>query len=433
MNRRTAETGDRAVIASVLTLCALGAASPVWAQVAEPANSLLAQDTLTGDWGGHRSALTGRGVELGLAVYQDVLSAIDGGLDSKTYFPGLVEPTVTLDLGRLLGWEGTKVFLRGLAMYGRDPGGATGSLNAPSNVANTVETTRLFEAWIERPFLDETLWVRAGLYAADAEFDVKETTGVFLNGGFGTGVDLSQSGLNGPCIYPTSCLGLRFKYEPAPRYYLQAAVLDGAAGNPDDPYGTHLSVDLDDEGVLTLGEVGYQRGADEGRFLRAAIGIWHYSAEFDAIGAVDAEGNPRQRHAAPGVYALLEGELYREPGESTQGLIGFVRVGIADDEVYQVGSYARAGLARTGLVPRRDEDVTAIGVSVPFNGSRFEAAQREAGAAVEDEEVALELTHHLQLLRWLSLQFDVQYFVHPGTGPAVDDALLLGLRTRVTF
>jgi porin len=35
-----------------------------------------------------------------------------------------------------------------------------------------------------------------GLYAADPEFDVKETAGVFLSGAFGTGLELSESGLN---------------------------------------------------------------------------------------------------------------------------------------------------------------------------------------------------------------------------------------------
>lgn len=433
MNQRNPGTIARACLTSLLALSALGVAFAARAQDAGPVPLLLERETSTGEPGGQRSALAKRGVELGLAVYQDVLSVVDGGLDTKTYAPGLIEPIVTLDLGRLLGWEGTRVFLRGLGMYGRDPAEGTGSLEAPSNLANAVQTFRLFEAWIERPLFDDALTVRAGLYAADAEFDVKETAGGFVIGGFGTGIDLSQSGQNGPCVYPTSCLGVRVKYEPAPHYYLQAAMLDGVAGDPDDPHGTHVTIDLDDEGVFTIGEVGYQRGADEGRFLRAALGVWYYTAPFDDLLEVDDGGDPRQRHAKPGVYALLEGELYREPGESTQGLSGLVRVGVADQDVYQVRSYASAGLADTGLFPGRDEDVTAFGLSVPINGSTFKTAARQAGTPVDDAEVALELTHYMQILSWLSLQFDAQYFINPGTDPAVDDALVLGLRTRVRF
>jgi len=39
----------------------------------------------------------------------------------------------------------------------------------------------------------------------------------------------------------------------------------------------------------------------------------------------------------------------------------------------------------------------------------------------------------MPLLPWLSLQLDVQLILDPSTDPALDDALLFGLRYQVTF
>lgn len=398
----------------------------------KPEPGLFERSTLTGDWNGARSSLEEYGIVVGLATTNDIQSVVSGGVQRKTYFPGLVEPTLAVDLQRLIGLPNTIVFVRGLGMYGQDPGEGTGSLNAPSNLANDVGTTRLFEGWIEPSFFDEMISIRAGMYAVDTEFDVKETAAVFMNGGFGTGVDLSQSGRNGPCIYATACLGARVAFHPTPNYYVQAAIVDGVAGNPNNPYGTHIILSRDD-GYLVLGEVGYTRGVDEGGFIHAALGAWYYSRPFDNLLEVDANGNPVQTFGKPGVYALLEGSLYTEPGKPTEGLSAFARVGMADQNVNQIQYYVSGGFAYTGPFPGRDEDVAAIGVSVPINGSRYKTAQELAGTTVEDAEYAIEATYWVPVFPWLSMQVDVQYIINPSTDPTIDDVLVLGMRYRIVY
>jgi porin len=355
----------------------------------------------------------------------------DGGLRRKVLYTDLLEPTATVNLDKLLGWPDARLYVRGLGTYGADPAEATGSRHAPSNVA-APNTFRLFEGWLEQRLLDDRLAILVGLYALDTEFDVKETAGVFMNGGFGTGLDLSQSGDNGPCIFPVSCLGIRVRVQPTPSLYVQAAVLDGVAGDPDDPRGTQVDLDADD-GVLVIGEVGYRRGADAGRFVRAAVGGWTYTKRFDDLVEVGAGGEPRQRHGTWGVYALAEGELYREPDQRTRGLSAFARVGMADPHVSQFAWYAGGGLAYTGLVPGRDEDVTGLGVSVAINGADYKRAQRRAGVPVSDQEVAVEWTYRAQILPWMAWQLDVQYLVDPGTDHRIRHAMVIGLRYRIVF
>ncbi|NHA15644.1 carbohydrate porin [Thioalkalivibrio sp. XN279] len=420
-SRVTAATG-----AAILLL-----ASAVGQAEDTPGDSLASRANLTGDWGGLRTEWALNGVEIGINHTGDVFAVIDGGAEESTYFSGLVDVGIEFDLEAMLGWPATRAFVLGIGTFGRDPGDGAGSVHAPSNLAN-IPTGKVLEAWLEREFMAGQLAVLAGLYGVDSEFDVKETAGVFMNGGFGTGLDLSETGLNGPCVYPTTCLGVRARYHPDDTRYVQLAVLDGVAGDPEQPHGTQISLNSDD-GLLVLGEAGFQRGAGAGRFLRAAVGAWAYTTDFEELLPPTPGAAPGEQGGTHGIYALLEGDLYREPGQYLEGLSGFLRVGVADEAVNPIGSYAGAGLVYTGLFPTRSEDVLGLGVSAAFNGDDFKDAQAQAGAPVEDAEVVVELTYWMPLLPWFSLQLDAQYISNPATDPALDDALLVGLRYQVSF
>lgn len=414
--------------AALLCLAGLVAAAPA-ARAEGEDPPLVERSVLTGNWGGLRDQLVRNGVEIGLTVYGDLLG-VNGGLQSGTRYAGLTEATVNVDLDRLLGLPSAQVFVRAFGTYGLDPGALTGSLNAPSNLATAVPTFTLFEAWVEKRFFGDTLGVRLGLYAADTEFDVKETAGVFMNGGFGTGVDLSESGLNGPCIFPVSCLGVRVKYAAPSGWYLQAAALDGVAGDPDRPWGTHVAVGGGD-GWLFLGEAGLVRDADSGRFLHAAVGGWYYTRGFDDLLYLNANGDPMRRTGSWGVYALVEGELYREPGQGAQGLSGFLRAGAGDPQVNAISYSVSGGLAYTGLLPGRDEDIAAFGVSAGLAGNSFIAAQRQAGVLIPTSEIALEWAYRIKIVPWMSLLLDAQYIINPGVDPAVPNAFVAGLRYQI--
>jgi porin len=393
--------------------------------------SLASRSTLTGEWGGLRNDWALHGIEFGIEHYGDLFAVADGGAEEQTYYSGLVEIGAEFDLETALGWSSTRAFVLGIGTFGEDPADGASSMHAPSNLAN-LATGKLLEAWLEREFRDGTVAVLVGLYGADSEFDVKETAGVFMNGGFGTGLDLSETGRNGPCIYPTTCLGVRMRYQPDPGRYVQVALLDGVAGDPDQPHGTQIGLSRDD-GVLVLGEAGLERSPGDGRFLRAALGAWHYTTDFESVLPREDGGDPRSQNGTQGLYALLEGDLYAEPGQTRQGLSGFLRVGVADDAVNRIGTYAGAGLVYTGLLPARAEDVLGLGVSAAWNGDDFKQAQAAAGTPVRDAEMTFELSYWMPLLSWLSVQLDAQFIRNPSTDPALDDALLFGVRYQVTF
>ncbi len=111
--------------------------------------------------------------------------------------------------------------IRGLTLFVSGQSNAGGGLSdrfvgdsfAVSNI-DAPKASRLFEAGAAWGFgEDGEHGVRVGLLDLNAEFDASDPRGLFINSVFGIGQDFSQSGENGPSIFPTTVGGREL--EPA--------------------------------------------------------------------------------------------------------------------------------------------------------------------------------------------------------------------------
>jgi porin len=374
------------------------------------------------------STLLQHGIDIGIANTGDLL-ANSRGARADTRYSNLLETSLTVDMDKLAGLSGGSVYIMALGTHGKDPGEATGSITAPSNLAAN-DTFKVFEAWYEQTLLNERIGVLAGLYAVDSEFDAKGTADVFLNGAFGTGLDLSETGLNGPSIFPVTSLGVRIRANLSEEITLRVAVLDGVPGDLDDPRRTQIGL-RNGDGLLILNEINYRPLLID--FLRFGLGSWLYTTDFDDLVDTHPNGDPVRRDNSHGVYGFVEGVIFSETDAPDQGLSGFIRIGGADEDVNQIGNFYGAGLVYTGLIPSRDDDVLGLGVTVGVNGGKFKAARNMTGESVEDAEIALELTYRAQVMPWFSFQPVLQYFINPGTDPALNDSIVGGFRYSINF
>jgi porin len=118
--------------------------------------SLWEREKLTGDWGGGRTTLEEKGIEVGLQYIGEVLG-ISGGLKPGGPFAtyeGRFALTVDTDLEKLIGWTGGKTHVRAFQINNaRNMNAAdfVGSLADPSNI-DAYGTTRLFTAWFQQDF-----------------------------------------------------------------------------------------------------------------------------------------------------------------------------------------------------------------------------------------------------------------------------------------
>jgi len=384
------------------------------------------QDTLTGNWGGLRSDLAEKGVTLEMIYTGESVSILRGGIERKTVYLDNRDIVLSVDAQKLLGWKGAEFSLYVLGNFGQDPSASIGDVQVFSNI-ETDDTWKVYEAWYQQSFFSGRLSLKLGLYDLNSEFDVIECGGVFHNSSFGIGPDYSQSGLNGPSIFSTTSLTARLKVVPAKDFYVQAAVLDGVPGDPQNPKGTHVLLRTED-GLLLAAEMGWLH-EEEGSFLKLALGAWCYTADADALVSIEASAVP-ESGKNKGVYVILEKQLWAEKDAPAQGLTGFLRLGAADKKINQLDCYLGFGLVYTGLIPGRDDDVLGLGVAYAHNGTLFrEALGPETFAA----ETAIELVYHAQLTPWLALMPELQYIIHPGTFAGIGDALVLGVRCEIGF
>jgi len=355
-----------------------------------------------------------------------------GGQDGPAMSLHNLDIDLTADLESLTGWRDATLFVYGLGNQGDSPSHRVGDIQGLSNI-DAPTTFKLYEMWLEQRFLQDRLSVRAGLYDLNSEFDAIETAGMFLNSSHGIGPDFSQSGLNGPSIFPTTSLGLRLWTQPREAIYAQAVVLDGVSGDPHNSSGTHIKLDAEDGALITT-EIGYSVGAldsEDGVQRRVAIGAWAYTAPFDDLLETDSRGQPVQHRALPGLYVLAEWKVFHESMAPVQGLSLFARYGRADAHIYQIGQYLGVGALYTGLIPRRDSDQVGIAVAHIFNGEEYRRAQLQEGGSTDLAEIAVELSYRLGLLSNLILRPDIQYIINPGTDPDMDNVLVVGARLEL--
>jgi porin len=358
------------------------------------------------------------------AVYtSEVFSNLSGGLKEDTEYLDNLDLVLNIDGEKVFGIPSATISLYVIANSGSDlSGNVVGDLQSVSNI-DAPQAAKLYEAWWNQGFVNDALSLKFGLYDLNSEFDVIETAGRFINSSHGIGPDFSQSGQNGPSIFPTTGLALRILAELGEGYAM-LAVLDGVPGHPDRSTGTHIRLDSDD-GVLSVMEMGWLPDDASGVYSKMALGLWGYSKEFDEI------LNPGELSSSRGGYVLAERQLTQESSDPSQGLAVFGRYGVAGSEVNQLGSYLGLGVVYTGLFEGREGDQLGLAIAKANNGDEYRMAEQLAGTPVDDAETNVELTYSAQVNSWLRVQPDIQYVINPGTRKNFNNTTIIGVRLEI--
>lgn len=334
----------------------------------------------------------------------DIFGLADGGEDRGVDWMGRADLTAEFDGGGV-GLDGVTGFADLMFTQGREFSGRhVGDAQVVSNV-EARRGLRLFEAWLSAPAGKGGLSVKGGLIDLNTEFDVQHVGAFFINSSHGVGPEFSQSGVNGPSIFPATSIGFMIKSE-RPGRTLRLGVFDAVAGSHRDPRDVVIRFP-GQRGALIVAEadVKVAEGAD------VQLGLWTYSSRFDRL-----SGTPARLRASRGAYALIEGAV-------TDRLDAWIRVGIADGRVDPIDRYMGGGLTW-------GRDGSRVGLAVAHARLGDEAY----GAAVLDRaETAIELSYDHAIGPNLSVQPDVQYVINPGWEPLRRDALVLGLRLKFAF
>ncbi len=380
-------------------------------------------DTLLGDRGGRRTAMSDAGYDWEIVYKLDLLGKVSQP-GQKIYGLDNLDIKLALDGEKIAGLKGSSGLLYILSNRGGKPvvhGDHSAGLDNIETPAGG-NTTKLYQAWIQQTFLDDRLSVLAGLYDLNSEFYVTESSSMFIEPVYGIGAEMAGTGQNGPSIFPTTSMSLRIKAESA-GYYLQAATLDGVPGDPNNPHGTHVQFNKGDgaldviEGGLPLG------GADDARDNKLALGVWRYTSRFDDL------LDPAVKRISRGYYVLLDKVLRYQPDSNRESVNGFMRVGKTDGDTSQFDLSWSTGLVFSGLFEGRDQDRLGIAYAQERNGEKWRSYSDNPVVF----EKSLELSYRYRAMPGLVVQPMAQYLLNHSSDPTRDKGWWLGTRFKTTF
>lgn len=359
-------------------------------------------------------------IQLSLAYKADVAATLSGGLAKRGRVLDNLQVFADVDLDRAIGWKGATAHFQLLNNSGATPNDDVGSLQGVDNIEVSRHRLRLFEAWVEQGFGDQGS-VRAGLYDLNSEFYANESAGLLLAPAFGIGTELAATGPNGPSIFPSTALAVRFRWTPNEHLYAQAAVLNANAGVLGDPGGVSTSFE---HGVLAIAEAGWQgRG-------KVAVGTWRYSDQQDDLRTLSPSGDPG-RATAKGAYVLLERTLKGQE-DSVRKIAAFARLGVSDGDTTAFKAGWQAGVLVERVFAARPDSAFSLGLNQAFLSSKHRDNARDAGQPLERAESAIEITY-FDRIGPATIQPDLQYVRNPGADRTVRDALVFIVRLGVEF
>ena len=418
-----------------------------------PEPSIATSLPYNGDPAGYRKWLGQRGVVYGLEYTNDTLSNVRGGIKTGTINQGKLHGILTIDLGKLAGWDGLTMFANIFQIHntGRIRRDYVGGLNTIAAI-EAVPTTRLSELWLEQSFAGGKASLKAGQLTADSEFFFSELSTMFLQSDWPTigAVNLPSGG----AAYPLSTPGVRLKVDPVKNVSLLLAVLNGDPAGPGlgdeqirNRYGLNFRVS---DPPFVIGEAQFQRNMgkkDEGLATTLKLGGWGHFGPFNdqriaICGGLLADptgsGMAVKHRGNNGLYAVIDQQLYRpQGGDPHSGISVYSRASISPSDRNLIDAYIDGGITFGGMIPQRPHDRFGAAVIYAKFSDSVRAFDRDTvlftgTGPIRDYETNLELTYQAQIIPGWTVQPNLQFIWHP-SGDASKNATVVGARSLWRF
>ena len=392
----------RVVVAvSLLALAALG-------------NAARAQD----------GADEGTGLSVGIGYTGDLRRNTTGGIDVGNAYSDLLDLSATWATNNL--FAGTRFTTNLSVMHiGGDDISAdfVGDLHGVNNI-EAPDAWHLYELWSEFSFGGRAnTSVRLGVLDLNADFDTPVTSGLFVGSPHGIGTELSQTGGNGPAVWPVTGLGVRVDGQIREGLHWRVGAFEGTPGDDDEASFAAFDV-ARGEGSLLIGEIEYMSD----RVNKISLGMWSYTADFDRLDAGLTTGAQSQ-DGNQGVYALVDVPLANAGPARVDGSLRF---GLADGRFNPVDEFVGATVVVSHPFESRPDDAFGLAVAYGRTGDLYRTVQALAGIPAASAETSYELTYRAPVTQWLMVAPSVQFVSNPGADLAMQDAWVVGLRFELS-
>ncbi|MFV5590978.1 carbohydrate porin [Acinetobacter variabilis] len=393
---------------------------------------------LLGDWNGKRTELAQQGIKFEANLLTDTAYLADGGrnegadpLTSAQLWLG-----TQLDMEKLAGWDGVTVRAVATARQGQSTsvrdlqGDAAQWANVQGTFGRGNQDSRLTELSIEKNYKEQGLSIKAGRLGLGMDFNVMACD--FAS----TAFCAAQMGKWQGNIWmntPVAQWGARVKQQLNPDVAVQVGVYEF---NPDNGNGAKegqgWSLDTDNaDGVTIPAEVIWTpKSLVNGLPGSYRVGGMYNTADDVANQKDVAIGEGENRTFAG--WLAVEQQL-TSTGNGRQGLHSFANFTWHDRDTNKVDNSQQLGLKYIGLMDSQPNDILGLAVNRVHVNDRFAEGSLAKVDYDASAEYNIELNYSYNATKWLMLRPNLQYVINPGSSNKVDNALVLGLTTRVIF
>jgi porin len=428
-----------------------------------------------------KQELEDHGITPSLEWDADIFINVRGGQSQRAVVDGLVKLGLDIDGQRLTGLAllaNTDFHVEGYYPYGTNISEHVGDLAGVNNNA-AYNSPRLYELWFQKGFQVGPVVnsFRIGLMGADQEFYVNSTADLFINSSFGAPLALAG---NAPIpVYPFTALGIRLEFSVGDdkdlKLTLRSGVFDGnsaaptlgpiSVGAPASPAYNKHGVDFHlnpSSGLIFLNELVFDfLNREPPGIPPPGPGRWFFGPGHFVIGGLYATNRfdniYQERLAALGVgtslqavgkesgdygiYALWEQKIYEAVPGSPNGLYLFTRGLVLPKDRNIDTVSAETGAVYKGVFRRQKDLRDSIGIGFAYNSisknlRRADDVARQEGVLNVPNlrfESVLEMTYLVPITAYWQLQPDLQWVIRPNASNSLHNALVIGLRSIVSF
>lgn len=361
---------------------------------------------MTGEWGGARTYLREKGIELESTLILDNTWNLHGGREqsSKGVFESFFDVNATIESCPLLHYKGGTFFASFQSHHGQSPTEKeVGSLMLV-DLQEAHGFNQIASLWYKQEFGNK-FWLLFGKSDAYQNFTIVPHALYFLNSGY-TAI---------PTIlffptYPDPAMSIIGSLSFGEIISAKLGAFDGSlAEGVSTGHGIfgrffkHPSAH-----TFFIGEIDFDWESGH-----IGVGGWRHTGKFETF-----EDNTKKGTGGP--YFIIDQAVYKYCEEE---LALFFIFGTADPSISVAHYYFGAGTTWKGLLPSRLDDILGIGMS------RANFTRNKHAEYSDSYEASYEIYYQYNFTDWGHLQPDFQYVVHPG-GKGLPNASVLTLRLQ---
>jgi porin len=420
---------------------------------AEPQQPDLAAGHLFGDWGGLRTTLAERGVDLEADYTTETAWNVSGGRKQGADYAHQVGLAINVDWQKLAGIPGFSTHAVFVNRAGRNT--SADYIGDPVIQAQEIYGAGFnMGAKLVLLSVEEQLWngrvdVEAGRLSVGADFAASPLYCNFMTLTI-CGHPRALTSNQGFTDWPTASWGGRIRVRPTPDTYIMAGVYESKPFPP----GGRTGFDWSTHGQT--GQTYPVEAAWEPVFGSAAltghykVGMAYDNSEFpdyyyDASGQplVVSGATPRSHNGRTSVWFTADQMVKRNGPGQNDGLILMAAYAHNSPDTSLFEHFAWVGLLDRGFWRSRPNDQIGFAVTYYKVSPSLTARERlqqdlnqpfsDGVYGVQSDAVVIEANYSIPVYRGIDIQPEVEYFVRPGGQRAVSNSLVFGLKTHVQF